>query len=696
MDGEVRVKDGRETDGPGLAEVFAELRQRHLFRVAAAYTVAAWLLIQVVATVAPAFDLPTWVLRAVILTAVAGFLSTMGVLLFRPRRQSGSASPIYLSRQVRLLAGAAVLLVGIAASAIAIRSFAVGEQVTLAVLPFADMSPARDKAFLAEGVAEEILSTLGKNPKIKVLGRTSSWALRDRTGDLAAIRSSLGVTHLLEGSLRTAGADLRLSVRLIRTADGSQEWAEDYRGRSGDVFAFQDEVARAVAARLSDHANAPTSRAEITAADAYNLYLAARQIARTRTEPELKRAYALARQVVEGQPDFALGHALLGELTWMLSDGGNSYGNIPTAKARRIAAVHARKAIGLAPSAAEGYAALGLALGGEPGIIALRRAMALDPSRSELPLWLALELGEIGRFKDAIINLERAAAIDPLWPAAISRLSVDLNAAGHFDRAKHVIDAFEARGGDRAQVARFRSTAASTSGDLSELVRWGQRGLKMNPALPYVSRNMQRGLVFMRLPPPLPLKLSGQRIRDRFYAQGLDAAVAAEPLSAALWQATDFEFFVYAAGAKRDWPRLTALYDLRNDAFEDLCVRKRHTAGTFAVALRETGRGEEAAKLVVCAKAQVAKIQYGGPRRVGAITEAEIAALAGDTDEALNLLEHAVRFGWGGKTAKLTDIPALDSVAASPRYASIQRRLNEWIARERRETVALLANEGAT
>jgi TolB-like protein len=682
---------------PDVLALLKELRERHLFKIAAAYAVSSWVVIQVVDIVGPAFDLPAWVLRAIILAAIVGFLALMGFLLFRPRHDQSGRLAIYLSPRARLVAGAGSLLIAAAAAALTVRSLTTREQVTLAVLPFADMSPQRDKGFLAEGVAEEILSTLGKNSEIKVLGRTSSWALRERTGDLAAIRSSLGVTHLLEGSIRSAGQDLRLSVRLIRTADGSQEWAEDYRGRSADVFALQDTVAQAVAARLSDdRADATTPRTEITDADAYNLYLAARQIARTRTEPELKRAYALARRVVDGQPDFAPGHALLAELTRMLSDGPNSYGSIPAAKARRIAAVHARKAIELAPGSAEGHAALGLALTGEQAIAALRRAMALDPARAEIPLWLALELDNADRFKDALVYLERAAAIDPLWPAAVSRLAVDLNAAGHFDRAKHVIDQFEARGGDRAQVARFRATMASLSGDLSELVRWGLHGLKLNQALPYVPSYVQRGLALMRIPAPVPLATSEHAIRDRFYSQALDAAVSAEPLSEELWQESHLEYFVYAAGAKRDWPRLAAFFDLHKDALEEICFRATYMAGTFAMALRETGRGDEAAKLVACGKAQAAKIQYGGPRRISAIAEAEIAALAGNADGALNLLDHALRYGWTGKTAKLTDIPALDSLAASPRYAAIQRGLNEWIARERRETVALLAPEGAT
>jgi tetratricopeptide (TPR) repeat protein len=432
----------------------------------------------------------------------------------------------------------------------------------------------------------------------------------------------------------------------------------------------------------------------MTTADAYNLYLAARQIARTRTEPELKRAYALARKVVQGQPNFAPGQALFAELTWMLSDGGDSYGSIPAEQARRIAMPHARKAIALAPNAPDGYAALGLIQSAGEGIPHLQHAMKLDPARSELPLWTALELNYINRFKDALVHLERAAAIDPLWPAAVSRLAVDLTGVGHADRAKQVINAYERRGGELAQVARMRATVASMSGDLSELVRWGRRGLKLNPTLPYVPRYLERAYMLLGLPLEQGAEPKGQQLAYRFYHKGVDT-VAGEPLTAALWDSASVDFLVYAAGARRDWPRLAALYALDRNAARKLCFESQFMAGNFILALRQTGHGEEAQKLLDCVLRQAANIQYGGPRLTGAIAQAEIQAIAGDKQAAFRLLDNAMRFGWTGKTARLTDMPALDTLATHPRYAALQRQLDEWIARERRETVALLMDRKA-
>ena len=267
MHGNVPVeREEPEDDGSRL---LAELRNWHVFRVAAAYAVVAWLVIQVVATVGPAFDLPDWILRAVVLAAIVGFLGTMAFLLFRPRTIRGARHPIYLSKQARLIAGGGALIIAAAAAAFALRSLSAQEQVSLAVLPFADLSPARDKAYFAEGVGEEILSTLAAEKDIKVLGRTSARQI-ERNPDPKAIRASLGVTHLLEGSTRTSGSSLRVNVRLIDTADGSQVWEEEYRGAVSDVFSVQDRIAATVVKRIRGTLFVTEIRAATrTAVDAY-------------------------------------------------------------------------------------------------------------------------------------------------------------------------------------------------------------------------------------------------------------------------------------------------------------------------------------------------------------------------------------------------------------------------------------------
>ena len=565
------------------------------------------------------------------------------------------------------------------------------EEPIIAVLPFSDLSPGGDKAYLAEGVAEEILSTLGRNADLKVLGRTTSWALRDRASDPAEIRSALGVTHLLEGSVRAAGQDLRLSVRLIATKDGAQQWSEEYRGHAGDVFALQDRVAAAVAKRLTDAVSAAgaKSASQMTGAEAYNLYLAARQIARTRTEPELRRAFNLARQVVAAQPDFAPGHALMAELLEMLSDDPNSYGTIPTAKARPLARAHARKAIALAPNSADGHAALGLVSPADEAIPHLRRAIELDPARSELPLWLALQLDVLGRHNEAIEQLRRAVAIDPLFSAVVSRLSVDLSRAGRFDEAAQVVRRFEAQGGDPAQAARFRTGSTLLAGDLSGTVRWGERALRLNPDIPYVAGYVRHAYWQMGLPSEAARTPSENRLplRQAFFSSGYEGTIAAAAKVPDLWAQPDLDFYVFALAAKRDWQRLIRFYDSGSMPPETVCDRYPATAISLAVALKQAGREAEARKLLECLGEALEDVQLAGPRHPFGVGVAEWLALNGRVDEALGALDRATRSGWYEYSTRLADFPALDVLAGHREYALAQQRLNQSLLRERRETL---------
>jgi TolB-like protein/Tfp pilus assembly protein PilF len=650
--------------------------------------VGAWLVIQVTDIVGPAFNLPEWVLRAVILAAIIGFLITMGALLFRPRRQGRAASPVYLSRRARLIAGAGILAIALAAAAYSIRAFSTREQVTLAVMPFADLSPQRDKAFLAEGVAEEILSALGKESQLKVLGRTSSWALRERTGDLAALRKTLGVTHILEGSVRAAGSDLRLNVRLIRTADGAQEWTEDYKGDGQDIFAMQEKVAAAVADRLTSGGNEreKSSTPGLAAGDGYHLYLAARQTARTRTEPELKKALALARRAIAADPKYGPAQALYGQLIWMLSDAENAYGNIPQEKARRTAAIYARRAIALAPDRAEGYAVLGI-FQEKASLAPLHRAIALDPSWSEPRLWLALALDSLDRHEESLGVLRQAAAIDPLFPAVISRLAGDLAFTGRFAEARRVIDRFEAQGGPPAQVARFRGLTALIEGDLSEAVPQFDQAIRIDPATPYVAGYRERALSWMGF--PVRVTSRGSTVRRLYLATGPQAVADwAARTGPAVWNDPDVEILLFhlAAAGRFDLVRDYYQASLRSPA--QACKENGQAALSILVALQRLS-DPHAGPLMSCLSRRFALRQASETGyRWFAIQDAQMAALRGDPGRALAEIEREIAQGWSGWgkfTTRLAHFAAFETLLDDPRLKSLQARLDAHMARERRE-----------
>ncbi len=569
---------------------------------------------------------------------------------------------------------------------------------TLAVLPFADLSPNRDKGYFAEGVAESILSLLGREPGIRVIGRASASMFKDRAGDLPAIRKSLGVTHVLEGSARTAGDDLRLSVRLIDAADGTQVWAEDYQRKLSNVFAVQDEVGKAVATKLLGSLSpAALGRGPTTQADAYDLYLATRAVMRNRREPVLRKALGMARRVIAADPNYAPGHAIIGELVWLLSDDAYSYGNIPYQRARAVAVAHARKAIELAPNSAEGYAALGLALPPEQGVEPLRRAIRLDPVRAELRAWLALHLATLGRTQEAVKEVKAGAEIDPLSTVPINRLHGILVASGEFQRAEDVVRQYAARGGESAQAARFRTVQARVLGDLSEAVHQGRLALRSNPDVPYVRQYLEGLAATLGMPQLVSWPPERNRRFLWLLANSEKAQLLLEARSAnsTLWSRPDAATAFLALAEARYWPQIGRLYAAREAPPAALCKERTGTIIPAAMALQQLGKKSESLQLLTCLHREI-KMQARGPngpdltnRNEHEFASAQLASLRGDEQAALRALEKAVELGWRGYpySPKLSSYPALERLQSNLGYARIQRRLDQLLAAERRQLV---------
>ena len=696
MGNHVPVPEDSADEG-GFARVVAELRQWHIFRIAAGYAVAAWLLVQVIATIGPAFEVPNWVLRAVVLVAIVGFLATMAFLLFRPRTAGKGRHPIYLSKRARIFAGGGVLLIAAAAGLWSVRTLSAREEISLAVLPFADLSPARDKAYFAEGVAEEILSTLSAEKGIKVLGRTSARQI-ERNPDPKAIRAALGVTHLLEGSTRTAGNSLRVNVRLVDTSDGSQVWEEEYSGALSDVFQVQDDIATTVVKRLrGTFFNEAVRAAPTTAIDAYEAYLAARALIRENKKEPMTRAWHMARQIVEAHPDYAPGHAIYAELTHLLTEGQYSYGTIPPQKSGPIVLAHARKAIELAPDRAEGYAALGLALPSPESLAPFKKALELDPSRADVHGRLSIALNILGRQDEAFEHIRANAEIDPLAAGAINRYTQMLAASGQADEAMRVIDEFERRGGSKAQAWRFRGNTFRYLGDESRHIAARRRALQIDPGLPYQHEWLAQAYYLLGL----GTDASAYRPNVSAYFQlfiGDDRGALRNRLvndGPSAWDINGINVAVFSLARARDWPAMARFYDVRPAGHRDLCVAMPRFSPFLIMALQAQRRADEAQRLMTCTQRRVTgelRMRYRAPDDApGELEMLQASLLAFRNDRrALDWLDKAVRRGWLGQyySANLADWPQFDSLRGDPRYAAIQKRIDAAIARERAEVLA--------
>jgi len=315
---------------------------------------------------------------------------------------------------------------------------------SIAVLPFADLSREKNQSYLSDGLAEELLNDLAKTPGLHVSARTSSFQFRDRGADLAAIGKQLGVATILEGSVQREGNRVRISAELVKAADGFQLWSGKYDRDLNDVFAVQDEIARAISSELKvrlldSHAG---SVPRPTTAEAYNAYLQGRYFYEHRTLDDLARAYDYFQQAVRLDPNFARGWSAL---AWTLIARTEAGAGPSFEQGYRAAIAAAQKALQLDPNLAEAHAAIGRIRRSYDwdwagANTAFQKALALEPQNSVVLLGASSLQASLGNFDEAIALNRRAVEVDPL--SVVSHLSLGMHAyyAGQLQLAT---DAFQ-------------------------------------------------------------------------------------------------------------------------------------------------------------------------------------------------------------------------------------------------------------
>ncbi len=316
---------------------------------------------------------------------------------------------------------------------------------SVAVLPFADLSPGRDQEYFADGVAEEILNALAQVEDLHVAGRTSSFSFRTRRATIEEIGRTLHVDAVLEGSVRREGNRIRVAAQLVSTRDGYQHWAHTFDRELTDVFAVQDEIAQAVVAALRVrllHGKAPTTRAVRTGnAEVYRLYLLGRDLAKRGTPDEWKRALAAYQQALALDPGYAPAWAGVA-FALRTIEGTGGEGTSSERRARALAA--ADRAIALAPERPDGYwvraaIRMGFAYDWEGAEADLSRARALGPSDVEVATMSGSLLTDLGRFAEAIQVLRRATELDPLSAPAWEQLGIAYTFANELERGREAL-----------------------------------------------------------------------------------------------------------------------------------------------------------------------------------------------------------------------------------------------------------------
>jgi TolB-like protein/Flp pilus assembly protein TadD len=272
---------------------FAELKRRRVYSVAVAYLVGGWALAQGIAQVLPVFDIPNWVVRLTVLLIVLGFPVALALSWFFDLTRYGIVrTPDLDTRSTDIVP-----------SASASNRTDSGEK-SIAVLPFNDLSPAKDHAYFGEGIAEELLGALAKVDGLRVAARRSSFWFKDKEAELGEIASKLNVGHVLEGSVRRDGNRVRITAELIDACDGFTIWSETYEREMHGIFTLQDEITRSIVDTLKLKLAISPSRPS-RSPDAYDAYLEGLVYSDKNTEPELRKSLEFFQRALEQDPKFS-------------------------------------------------------------------------------------------------------------------------------------------------------------------------------------------------------------------------------------------------------------------------------------------------------------------------------------------------------------------------------------------------------
>jgi TolB-like protein len=345
---------------------------------------------------------------------------------------------------------------------------------SIAVLPFVDMSQAKDQGYFSDGISEELLNLLAKNPQLKVAARTSSFSFKGKGVGIPEIARQLHVANVLEGSVQTSGGQLRITAQLVRAAEGYNLWSETYDRRMDDVFKIQDEIADMVVKELNVKllGAAPTNRP--TAPKAYALYLQAREVARQINPEAFAKSDALYRQVLEIDPSYAPAwNGLAGNF---INKTGS--GLVSSQEGFTRAREAAEKALAIDPDYALAHAELGfISMYGDNDLAGaarhFQRALALDRTDVGVLGNAATFLTTLGRLDDALHLLEAIGRRDPVNVTALYNLGGLQCWAGQYDAAiasyRTVLSLSPSRGGAHAQLGTALLLKGDATAALAEI-----------------------------------------------------------------------------------------------------------------------------------------------------------------------------------------------------------------------------------
>ena len=472
---------------------FSELKRRNVYKVAVAYGVVGWLAIQVTATIVPALHLPDGVTTAVVVMVLVGFpialvISWAFEMTPEGMKRTADVSPDEIRHipywSKKKFAG---FIVGIAVIAAGLFVYqllrAPGSTITsksgnksIAVLPLLNESGNPQDEYFSDGLSEELIAALAQIRELKVIGRSSSFRFKDRKEEPKSIGEKLGVSTLLEGTVRKQGERVRIVAELINAADGIELWSRTFDRELKDIFAVQQEIAAAVASSLKTTLLGTDQPASVNpkTSEAHNAYLQGHYYFHRRNLEDYRKALGHYDEAIRLDPGYALAYAERSE-AWTLIGDLTGEGKTAWPKAR----ADAEKAVAIAPALAEAHAALGWVRfftewRFAEGLNELKRARELAPTNPTANDLLARMIVYLGKLDEAEKQGRQAVESDPLATSPQNNLARILWYAGKLDEADAAARKAAELQPNAASSRRWQVLVAIRRGDKETALREAQ------------------------------------------------------------------------------------------------------------------------------------------------------------------------------------------------------------------------------
>jgi TolB-like protein/predicted Zn-dependent protease len=654
----------------------SELRRRKVYRVAGAYAVVAWLIIQVAATVFPVWDMPVWTLRFVIALVLMGFpvaLLLSWALDFTPEGirvetpgPATSALKVGRRRYLFLLGGFGMVVAAGAAFLILPRAAAHRVDKSIAVLPFDNLSDDKENAYFADGIQDDVLTNLSKIGELKVISRTSVMGYRGHKGNAREIAKALGVGAILEGSVRRSGNTVRVNVQLINGRTDEHMWSEIYDRDLTDVFAIQNELAREIASQLQMKLS-PSEKARLEQrptdnGEAYLVHLQARNIFNhpDRSVDDLRRAEQLYYRAIELDPQFALAYADLSRLqSWLYHGGDHSPDRIEKAKAA------AEEALRLQPELPEAHLAAGYCYyyGDRDYDRALAEfAIAQRGLPNDAAVYLAIAAIERrqGKWERSTANFEKAGTLNPKDAILWQNLAMNYAHRRKYDAAVKAYDRAVEAAPDSTnllfQRARLQMEQTGDPAPVERVIAATSEEKKRSPeAIMSISsylfsqRDYDRALQLLLSTPDELLEAKEPDTPKAFYLAELYHAAGDTEKARAAYETSR----VALEAAVRERPRQPALH------------------AKLGVVYAGLGRAEDAIRAGRTAMELLPESRdaFDGPMWTKMM--AEIYANVGRADDAVALLDHLLTIPSSLSVRMLQVDPSWDAVREDPRFKAL-------------------------